>query len=135
MRSAEDCQRVVKELQGQSVTWEYHGETICRGHLFLDYDSVTQRSLAKSMACAEGDEPEKGEASRPECTSTTDLVHIPRLVVVEEYLTTAQDEILILLVPRSRLPPPWSDTTIRGHLPRLLLSSINMRQEYPTCPH
>jgi alkylated DNA repair dioxygenase AlkB/SAM-dependent methyltransferase len=122
MRSAKDCQRVVKELQSRSVTWEYNGEKICSGPLFLDYASVTQRSLSKSNARAEGDEPEKGEVSRPQCTSTTDSVHVPGLVVIEEYLTKAQDEILmaVLTGPQAPWAPDQTNKSQTGAVKRLV---------------
>ena len=104
------------------MTWENNGEKICRGHLFLDYNSVTQRSLAKSMARAEGDKPEKGEASRPECTLTTDSVHVPGLIVVEEYLTRAQDEILMAFLtgPQAPWAPDQSNKSQTGAVKRLI---------------
>lgn len=82
MRSPKDAQRVVKELQDRVVTWESNGERISSGSLFLDYTAVTQKSIAKSKARAAGQELEKGEVSRPECTSTTESVQIPGLVSV-----------------------------------------------------
>ena len=110
MRSADDAQKVLKELQGTTVTWKYNNETLNSGSLFLDYAAVTQKSLAKSKARNAGKEPEKGEACRPQCTSTTDGVHVPGLVVIEDYISEEQEEVLMAVMTGPQAP--WAPDQI-----------------------
>ncbi|KAL3944353.1 MAG: hypothetical protein SGBAC_001557 [Bacillariaceae sp.] len=104
MRSASDAQKIVKALQGQTVVWEFKGHRLQSETLFLDYVSVTQRSMKKSKARANGVEPEKGEASRPECTSATESIEVPGLQVIENYLTQAQEAVLMAILTGPQAP-------------------------------
>lgn len=109
MRSAKDCQQVITKLQRTTVTWSYQEEQISSGTLFLDYVSVTQKSLAKSKS-PKGEEWERGLPSRPECTSTTDSIQVPGLVVVEDYLTEDQEEVLMAALTGPQAPWAHSQT-------------------------
>ena len=121
-RSPADAQRVVREFQGKSVTWKYNNETIPSANLFLDYASITRRSLVKSKARESGLEPERGEATRPECTSNTKAVNVPGLVVIEEYLTKPQEEVLmaILTGPQAPWAPDQKNMSQTGSLKRMV---------------
>lgn len=120
MRTPADAQHIVQAFQGKSVTWEYEGQSISSGTLFLDYATVTQKSMAKSKARANGVEPERGEASRPECTSTTKSVHVPGLLVIEDYLSTAQEEVLmaVLTGPQAPWAPDQQNMSQTGDVKR-----------------
>jgi alkylated DNA repair dioxygenase AlkB/SAM-dependent methyltransferase len=122
LRSPADAQRIVQEFQGKSVTWQYDGQSISSGTLFLDYVTVTQKSMARSKARSMGAEPEKGEASRPECTSTTDSVQVPGLVVIEDYLAISQEEVLmaVLTGPQAPWAPDQQNMSQTGEVKRLV---------------
>ena len=117
MRSAQDCQAALASLQGTSLMWDYQDESIRSGTLFLDYASVTEKSMAK-MA----EEWERGEPSRPECTSSTDHVEVPGLVVVEDYLTEDQEEVLLaaLTGPDAPWAPSQRNMSQTGAVKRLV---------------
>lgn len=121
MRSPQDCQHVISTLQGLTVIWEYQQERLESATLFLDYASVTQKSMAKFKA-KQGMEWERGQPSRPECTSTTDSVHVPGLVVIEDYLTQDQEEVLmaVLTGPQAPWAPSQTNMSQTGAVKRLV---------------
>jgi alkylated DNA repair dioxygenase AlkB/SAM-dependent methyltransferase len=125
-RSAKDAQRSVRELQGKVLTWECGGDNVSAaeagiqsGQLFLDYATITQKSKAKQKG-----EYEKGsgEASRPECTSSTAHMHVPGLVVVEDFLTEVEEQILmaVLTGPQAPWAPQQSNKSQTGAVKRLV---------------
>ena len=120
-RSAKDAQQSVSELQGKVLTWECSDNAgiVQSGQLFLDYATITQKSKAKQKG-----EYEKGsgEASRPECTSSTAHVHVPGLVVVENFLTEAEEQILmaVLTGPQAPWAPQQSNKSQTGAVKRLV---------------
>jgi alkylated DNA repair protein alkB family protein 8 len=102
MRSPLDAQAVVKHLQGKRVIWRSDNDPIniiTSGPLFLDYAGITNRSQAQTAHV---------DPTRPQCTSTTDHVHVPGLVVIEEYITPAEEAALmaILTGPQAPWAPP-----------------------------
>ena len=119
MRSAQDCQAVIAaaSLQGSSLMWEFQGESIPSGTLFLDYASVTEKSMAKMT-----EDWERGQPSRPECTSSTDHVEVPGLVVVHDYLTADQEEVLMaaLTGPDAPWAPSQTNMSLTGAVKRLV---------------
>jgi alkylated DNA repair protein alkB family protein 8 len=118
MRSAQNCQAALAALQGTSFMWEYQGEQISSGNLFLDYASVTEKCLAKQG----GEDWERGQPSRPECTSSTDHVQVPGLVVLEDYLTEDQEEVLMaaLTGPDAPWAPSQTNMSQTGAVKRLV---------------
>eukprot|EP00934_Nitzschia_sp_Nitz4_P006164 Nitzschia sp. Nitz4//scaffold38_size140716//310//2943//NITZ4_003123-RA/size140716-processed-gene-0.50-mRNA-1//-1//CDS//3329550006//6154//frame0 len=121
MRTPQDCQRVVHELQGKSVTWNYQGEEQQSGSLFLDFVSVTQKSMAKSKARQQhNNEWERGQPSRPECTSTTDHVQVPGLVLLENFLSEGEEEVLMaaLTGPQAPWAPDQTNKSLTGAVKR-----------------
>jgi len=121
MRSSHDCQQVIAKLQGTTVTWEYHGDKVPSGTLFLDYATITHKSMAKSKT-SKGEEWGRGQPSRPECTSTTDDVHVPGLVVVEDYLTEDQEQVLMAALngPQAPWAPQQANKSQTGAVKRLV---------------
>jgi len=115
-RSAKEAQNIIRKFQGVIVSWEFNkfGDkkeenqvppmsfSFNSGKLFLDYATVTKKSKAKQN----GGKYEGGEVSRPVCTSTTDHVHVPGLVVVENFCTEAEEELLIAIL--SGPQAPWA---------------------------
>ncbi|OEU16645.1 hypothetical protein FRACYDRAFT_185395, partial [Fragilariopsis cylindrus CCMP1102] len=105
------------------VSWELKNDNISNstnkninsGELFLDYATVTKKSKAKQQG-----EYEKGEASRPDCTSTTDHVYVPGLVVVENFLTEAEEELLVAILtgPQAPWAPQQSNMSQTGSVKR-----------------
>lgn len=133
MRSAEDAQDLVRSLQDQQVTWHYtHAETgvvyaIQSGRLFLDYAGMTHRSVsmakARSSGHAAADDPEcarkppggGGEPTRSECTSTTDHVTLPGLLLVPDFVTEQEEETLVAVLTGPHAPwAPRQDTPTTG---------------------
>jgi alkylated DNA repair dioxygenase AlkB/SAM-dependent methyltransferase len=115
-RSAEEAQNIVQKFQGVIVSWELNNNNkLNSGELFLDYATVTKKSKAKQQG-----EYEKGEASRPDCTSTTDHVHIPGLVVVENFLNEAEEELLVAILtgPQAPWAPQQSNMSQTGSVKR-----------------
>ncbi|VEU43201.1 unnamed protein product [Pseudo-nitzschia multistriata] len=130
LRSASDAQRIVREYQGRVVAWNdgtkktsdqqqsNEGE-IHSGQLFLDYATITQKSKAKEKGEYEKG---KGDASRPECTSTTSHVHVPGLVVVENFLTEPEEKILLAILtgPQAPWAPQQTNKSQTGAVKRLV---------------
>jgi alkylated DNA repair dioxygenase AlkB len=107
----EEAQSAVQKYQGMTVQWTYEEETIQSGSLFLDYVTVTQKSKAKHRAYQnDSDTIARGEPSRPECTSTTDDVTIQGLLVIEDYVTTEQENILMAVLTGPQAP--WAPDQI-----------------------
>ena len=121
MRSAHDCQQVISKLQGRTITWHYRGQELVSEPLFLDYASVTQKTMAKLKA-KQGEELERSQPSRPECTSTTESAHVPGLVVVEDYLTLDQEKVLLAAVngPQAPWAPAQTNMSQTGAVKRLV---------------
>ena len=141
-RSAQDVQVLLKELQGKKIELQVNignnagGSSsnisnvterittikIQTGSLFLDYAAITQRCEAKLKLQPndkKGSIP--GEPSRPECTSTTDSVHVPGLVVIPNFISTEEEESTILAVlqgPDAPWAPSQSNFSKTGSLKR-----------------
>jgi alkylated DNA repair dioxygenase AlkB/SAM-dependent methyltransferase len=129
MRSATDAKALIHALQGKSCEWKWshsNGDVATLpsgGTLFLDYAAVTQRSIAKSKARANGEEdPVRGEPSRPECTSVTADVVVPGLQVIPDYLTEAQEQVLmaVLTGPQAPWAPTQTTASKSGSVKRLV---------------
>jgi len=122
MRSPEDARALILGLQGKSLRWTLDWDTpVSRGSssssdasnnqnstampsfgpiqsdkLFLDYAAVTKRSEAKATARENGETGDiKGEPSRSECTSTTKDVIVPGLVLVPDFVSPDEEEVLM----------------------------------------
>lgn len=131
MRSAEDARAVVLGLQGKVVQWPWmvaaasqHDNnintndpneqnnnatgSIQSGKLFLDYVAVTQRSQARAAIRDAGgflmEEKEKGEPTRPQCTSTTDHIQIPGLVLVPDFVSEEEEAVLMAVLTGPQAP-------------------------------
>jgi alkylated DNA repair dioxygenase AlkB/ubiquinone/menaquinone biosynthesis C-methylase UbiE len=134
MRSAADAKALIHALQGKSCEWKWSSShfnngdlvataTLSSGTLFLDYAAVTQKSMAKSKARANGEEdPVRGEPSRPECTSITEHVVVPGLQVIPDYLTEAQEQVLmaVLTGPQAPWAPTQTNVSKSGSVKRLV---------------
>ena len=111
-RNASDAQMALARLQEQQVKWTWidivtgQQKSATSGKLFLDYAAVTERSWKRAQLREAGAEVPKGEPTRSECTSTTDHIHVPGLLLVPEFCTTEEEEILLslLLGPQA----PWA---------------------------
>jgi len=120
-RSAGDAQDCVREFQGKSFEWKSNDDSECvsSGQLFLDYATITQKSKAKQT----GDyEKGKGEPTRPECTSNTTHVTVPGLVVVEDFFTEEEEQILVAVLtgPQAPWAPQQSNKSQTGAVKRLV---------------
>jgi alkylated DNA repair dioxygenase AlkB/SAM-dependent methyltransferase len=110
MRTNKDAQSLVANLQETQVTWKYNDNGKVHetesGKLFLDYASITHRSLAKANARFQDEEPVKGEPTRSECTSQTAHVQIPGLFLISDYISEQEEQVLMatLLGPHA----PWA---------------------------
>jgi len=135
-RCNEDVQLLLQNLQGrvlelkvQLQKLDKNNNTTVRtriirtGQLFLDHASITQRCEAKlrssrnNNSCTtttnnnigSNDQNEintKGEPTRPECTSTTESIHVPGLVLVPDFVSTEEEgSILAVLIGPNA---PWA---------------------------
>ena len=128
MRSATDVQRAIKELQGQRLMWEFEGQQISSGTLFLDYASVTQKAMKKEkfkqqQKNVDGEyEKYRGEPSRPECTSTTDHIEIPGLVIIEDFVSESEEDVLMatLTGPHAPWAPDQTNMSQTGAVKRMV---------------
>ena len=130
MRSAPDAKQLVHHLQGRQIEWKCYNTSgeptdhILSGALFLDYVAVTKHSLAVSKARAEGKKEFdiRGEPSRPECTSTTNTVTIPGLMLVPEFVTPEEEDVLVAALIGPQAPWASNQTTISqtGFVKRLV---------------
>jgi alkylated DNA repair protein alkB family protein 8 len=105
MRTNTDAQALIAGLmKKQRVEWTwtdacgaYH--TSLSGRLFVDYavtaDSPKQRRRQQGK---------RGEPTRPQCTSTTDHVHVPGLVLVPDFVSVAEEEALMAVLTGPRAP-------------------------------
>ena len=135
-RNATDAQTALHALQEAVVTWQWTepgpdhptmgantGTTMhtCQsGKLFLDYAAVTDRSQNRAQLRAVGADVPKGEPTHAECTSTTDHVHVPGLLVVPDFVSEAEEEVLLafLLGPHAPWAPAQSTPTEGGIVKR-----------------
>ena len=124
MRSSADARALITNLQGQQVEWSCRGwgslENVTRvrsGKLFLDYADITQRSYAQ------GKHPDslfKGEPSRSECTSLTASVVVPGLMIIPDFVSEEQEEVLmaVLTGPQAPWAPPQTTPSESGIVKR-----------------
>ncbi|KAL3909579.1 MAG: hypothetical protein SGILL_008032, partial [Bacillariaceae sp.] len=103
--SPQEAQHAVVTFQGKTVQWEHPNllPPLRSGPLFLDYATITNKSKNKQARDA-GIEVESGQASRSECTSTTDHVNIPGLLVIPEYMNQAQEQVLMAVLTGPQAP-------------------------------
>ncbi len=140
-RSATDAQDCVRKFQGASVVWESGHRTLQSGQLFLDYATITQKSKSKQRGEYEKG---KGEITRPECTSVTAHVNVPGLVVVEDFLSEEEEQILVAVLtgPQAPWSPQQSNKSQTGAVKRLVqhygyvfdyqTADVLRREETPT---
>lgn len=115
MRSPADAKNLILGLQGTSMEWRLDWNTesasslrIQSDRLFLDYAAITQRSSAKAMQRESGEKGVvvKGEKSRSECTSVTESVRMPGLVLIPDFVS--QEEEKVLMAALTGPAAPWA---------------------------
>jgi alkylated DNA repair dioxygenase AlkB/SAM-dependent methyltransferase len=140
MRSASDAQRLIQGLQGQQVTWKWtnatspelqkqqqNGNDISQycvatsGKLFLDFADITHRSakrdMLRSLGLPVGDE--KGQPAGSTCTSVTSHVVVPGLQVLENFISSEEEEVLIAVLTGPHAPwAPLQSTPAGGTVKR-----------------
>ena len=132
MRSPEDARALIRGLQGKSLCWDLswnsngdsNGSSCTTGEirsfmsdkLFMDYAAVTKRSTAKANARENGESGIiKGEPSRSECTSSTDHVTIPGLVLIPDFVSKEEEEVLMAALTGPTAPwAPSQSTASKG---------------------
>jgi alkylated DNA repair protein alkB family protein 8 len=112
MRSAADAQRLIRALQDNRVSWQWTSldgkiQTVSSANLFLDYASITQRSKGRLP----GEDAAKGEPTRSECTSVTEHVSVPGLVLVPDFVSKAEEEALLAVLTGPQAPWAPSQST------------------------
>jgi alkylated DNA repair dioxygenase AlkB/SAM-dependent methyltransferase len=112
MRSAADAQRVIRALQDTRVSWQWTSldgevQNVESGNLFVDYASVTQRSKSRTT----GEDLAKGESTRSECTSVTEHVSVPGLLVVPDFVSKAEEDVLMAVITGPQAPWAPSQST------------------------
>ena len=122
-RSNQDVQVLIETLQGKSIDLHIDStkedgckKIITTGKLFLDHAAITQRCEAK-LNLKDG---EKGEPTRPECTSLTESVHVPGLVLVPDFLTVDEEETILAVLkgPDAPWAPSQSNFSKTGSVKR-----------------
>lgn len=101
-RSAEDAQAAYAGLQERQ-------HRSCSGStLFVDYATITRRSAVRAaMRDASGkDGEEDRKPTRPQCTSTTDHIQIPGLVLISDFVS--EDEEAALVAVLTGPEAPWA---------------------------
>ena len=97
--------------------------TITSGKLFVDFAAITLRSMSSkvrnvvstttttegtaSWSLMDGMDPSSlllGHPSRPQCTSVTDDIHIPGLMVIPDYITSAEEDVLMAILTGPQAP-------------------------------
>jgi alkylated DNA repair dioxygenase AlkB/SAM-dependent methyltransferase len=112
MRSAVDAQAVVTALQEQVVSWPWSsadGDQVAfqSAKLFVDYAAITQRSVAKAVTRDSGNavvEIERGQRGGPQCTSTTDHVTVPGLVLIPDFISQSEEATLMAVLTGPQAP-------------------------------
>jgi alkylated DNA repair dioxygenase AlkB/SAM-dependent methyltransferase len=112
MRSAVDAQAVVAALQEQVVSWPWisidgHPVAFQSAKLFVDYAAITQRSVAKAVTRDSGSglvELERGPRGGPQCTSTTDHITVPGLLLVPDFISPAEQATLMAVLTGPQAP-------------------------------
>jgi alkylated DNA repair protein alkB family protein 8 len=131
-RTATDAQTALQHLQQAVVTWNWttldkgsnKDQSLCcsaqSSALFLDYAAVTDRSLQKAQLRAVGAKVPQGEPTRPECTSMTDHVQVPGLLVLPDFVSEAEEATLLAVVlgPHAPWAPSQRTPTVGGHVKR-----------------
>ena len=111
-RSSKDAKALIRELQGKqlSLTLRFDGntrsKTLTTQKLFVDYADVTQRSATQASRVANGSIEGKLEPPRPECTSTTDSVVVPGLMLIPEFVSVEEEQVLLAVL--SGPNAPWA---------------------------
>jgi alkylated DNA repair dioxygenase AlkB/SAM-dependent methyltransferase len=115
MRSHADAVAIIAALQDKTVEWKWTdelGEThlVKSGRLLIDY-ALTQWTAARIQACCAGEPLSKREPSRSECTSTTEHVVIPGLVLIPEYVNQQEEAALVAVLAGPHAPWAPSQST------------------------
>ena len=86
-------------------------------NLFLDYADITKRSYSRGQ---NPDEAARGEPSRSECTSLTADVVVPGLVLVPDFISEKEEEVLLAVLtgPQAPWAPPQSTPSMSGNVKR-----------------
>ena len=95
MRSPQDAQAVIAALQGLVIEWE--GTTLRSNKLFIEYCDMTNKSQARSRRTL-GEAVERGEPSRPDCTSSTDHIVVPGLHLLENFVSQDEEQVLLAVI-------------------------------------
>lgn len=100
--SPSEAQAVVEGLRKRAETALVERETgtiVSDPHFFVDYATITDRSAARAAG-----EARSGEPSRPQCTSSTEHVEIPGLVVLPDFVTAAEEASLMAVLTGPHAP-------------------------------
>jgi alkylated DNA repair dioxygenase AlkB/SAM-dependent methyltransferase len=105
MRSSHDATALVQGLHEHVVTWtftDYQGVTHVQpsGTLFVEYASLKFR---QKPVCTP-------EPTRPTCTSTTQHVTVPGLLVIEDFVTPDQEQALMAVLTGPHAP--WAPAQV-----------------------
>ena len=127
-RSTQDVQMLINEIQGKQIDLQISlGSasegidkkvvTIKTGKLFVDHAAITQRCEAKLRLKGEV---EKGQPPRPECTSTTDSIVVPGLVLVKDFVSSDEERAMIAVLngPNAPWAPSQSNFSKTGSVKR-----------------
>lgn len=131
-RSSRDAHLALVALQGSVVHWDEIGTS--SGRLFVDYADMVQSSQAIAAARAVGPaEKERGEPCRPECTSLTQHIEIPGLVVVPDFVSASEEATLVAVLQGPHAPwAPAQATPTEGRTVRRRVQHFGYIFDYQT---
>jgi len=104
MRSHTDAESLILKLQNKQINLCF--ETFVKGrmkkislptqNLFLDWADVSRRTYKNDKNNPSNEKQNTGLPSKSECTSTTESIHIPGLALIPNFITSEQEEKVIL---------------------------------------
>ena len=119
MRAAVDAKDAFVNLQERQVLWQWSDsggvtQSVLSGPLFVDYGTITKRSDPNSL----DKKTPRGQAAPIECTTGTDHVVVPGLVLIDNFCSEAEDSILTATMNGPQAP--WAPSEKMSNLPRPL---------------
>ena len=127
MNNHADAQHLLESCQGKILELKIGSNTIQTGALFIDYAGITVRSHKSNkhgnkriVYNDEGESVEHGESPRPICTSTTNDVVVPGLIILENFISQEEHDVLLSTIsgPDAPWAPEQKCANLLGNLKR-----------------
>ena len=128
MSNHADAQHLLESCQGKCLELQIGSTTVQTGALFIDYAGITVRSHKSNKHGTnkrityndDGESIEQGESPRPICTSTTNDVLVPGLIILENFISQEEHDVLISTIsgPDAPWAPEQKCANLLGNLKR-----------------